>query len=471
MDSPLVVKVLSGPHTGAEMEIPEEGVVVGRGDECDLILFDLQMAPRHFHLVANPLQGLILQPLEGSILLDGVPIEGATVLGNNIQIITAGSTHLAAGRTNQDWPTVNLAEESEDSQGSSDIDMPLEIEASTSERKIPLKKTVIVALLVLFIGGASCLYWEISKKWRKPQVREPSIAQHPNFFEKFTSLRKSSSMKSPIPQPFHQRTLPPEVQVVLELSKNLSNVVFSLNDDGRRKQFDVWVRGENAATAARRVLNQVSPPLLYSIVDLAQIEASANTLSQLSGLSLRVCVEPEGIAFWRGYLQNDQNWQDFFPHALRELPAIRDNRCEIIFGNQLVKKLQDELRQQGFGGEVRPVASESGLFLEGFLPKEKKEKWNFWIAQVREKYVAQVSIFDRVGIGVIAEKTPSKDFFSSKVVGVSGAAIPWVSLADGSKLFPGAKLKKGYILEGITSTTLLLNGPDGAFKLSLSTLN
>lgn len=492
MNVPLAVRILNGPHEGAEMEIPQEGITLGRDDTCDLIIFDPYLTPRHLRLVPQDGGKLILSPLEGNVQVGGIQINEDTVVESPTQVITVGETQLAVGHAGQEWPTVAwpLAHQ-----------MPEDLVASAlpsltttlrGKKNLP-RRIFLGSTIVLFLGFATYFaYREISKKTptslTSSAQRFRDVLPISPFWKKFLPSRFSSaksassqsSVASKTPQYF---TVKPassrssgaassmtllEAQVSRSLLKKVPNIVFSVNELEGRKQFDIWVRGEEAATAVRRILNQASPPLSYRITDLAQVESSALTLAQLFGLSIQVHMEPEGIAIWSGYQLEDKNWRNFSVHVIRELSAIRDQRCEIVFGTELVPKLRQELQQQGYP-DVRPIASEEGIRLEGVVPKGQKLTWKDWVEQLQGKYASQVSITDCIGMDTVA-KMSLKEYFPSQVVGISGAIMPWISLADGSKLFPGAKLKRGYILEAIAGNTLRLEGPEGTLNFSLSTL-
>jgi type III secretion system YscD/HrpQ family protein len=333
----------------------------------------------------------------------------------------------------------------------------------------------------LFVAVAGVLLTftilEMSKHLGKEKAAGAQEMDRPTFLGKVTPPKKSVPGHSgsaviprlPIPRSIDPSLFPLEAKVATQLSRNMNEgAVFSLRAQGGKPQLRIWVRGGAESAVARRIISRFSPPLHYHIFDLSQVEASAAILAQLSGLSLRVRIEPEGVAFWSGYLQHDKMWHDFFPHIVRELPIIRNHHCKIVFGNQLVKILQKELHQRGL--KVQPVASTSSVLLVGSLPKEQKEEWDSWMTKAYERYASQVPIIDKVNSSVVAG-VASRDFFPSRIVGISGAAGPWITLADGSKFFQGAKLKDGYVLEEITSSMLLLSGPEGALELHLSMLD
>ncbi|ALJ56420.1 hypothetical protein AMD24_00232 [Candidatus Xiphinematobacter sp. Idaho Grape] len=467
-----VVRVLNGPHEGAEMEIPRDGVTIGSGEECDLILFDTQVVPRHAQLTLGG-QRVVLCPLQGAVWLDMVSIKDKVeLLDGAKQIITVGNTHLAVGSLLPGegeawWPAAGLSgglPSGEESASSMVVQTAFPTEKSRRRN----------ALLFIAVVGALLIFTtlEMSKHLGREKVARVQEMDRPVFLGTVTPKSMPGHSGSvvvphlPIPKPIDPSLFPLEAKVATQLSNE--GVVFSWKIQGSKPQLRIWARGGAESAVARRIISRFSPPLHYHIFDLSQVEASAAMLAQLSGLSLRVRIEPEGVAFWSGYLQHEKMWHDFFLHIVRELPLIQNHRCKIVFGNQLVKILQKELRQHGL--KVQPVASTGSVLLVGSLPKEQKEEWDSWMTKAYERYASRVSLIDRVNSSIVAG-VASKDFFPSRIVGVAGAEGPWVTLADGSKFFQGAKLKDGHVLEEITSSMLLLSGPEGALELHLSTLD
>lgn len=447
------VRVLTGPHEGAEMGIPVQGLTIGSDELCDLILFDDQVVSQHIRLIPES-QWVMLQPLHGIVLLDMAPVKENTKLSYR-QVITIGATHLAVGRMGEEWPTIGVSPRSrkEVSDAASQQGLP----EKTNRAPLP---TIIAISGLLVILTAYVALKHLGRRGRGDNMMSRDVGN-------FSSSEKGRPKKSEIHEAIDSRLFPLEAKVATQLSQSIEDVAFSLKKQKGKSQLTIWVRGGSESAIAHKILSPFSPPLSYHVLDLVQIETSATMLSQLYGVSLQVHVKPGGDAFWSGYLQHERAWHNFCLHITRELPSIHNHQCKVIFGDQLVKLLQYELQQNGL--QIQPIASKHGILLIGTVLKEQEEQLAAWIVQARTRYGSYLSIIDKVNSNTIVQIF-SKNFFPSRVVGVSAAATTWVTLADGSKFFPGSKLKNGYILEKINSDILLLDGPGGKLKLPLSVL-
>jgi len=104
-----LLKILSGPHQGAEVALEEEELVIGSSPECDFILSDTLVGPQHVKVVVSA-EGLSIVPLEASVYLDGqeIPKEGHPL--EPFQFVTLGTTHFVIGPVEGEWPALSAAD-------------------------------------------------------------------------------------------------------------------------------------------------------------------------------------------------------------------------------------------------------------------------------------------------------------------------------------------------------------------------
>ncbi|MDR2200988.1 MAG: FHA domain-containing protein, partial [Puniceicoccales bacterium] len=103
----LLFKVLSGPHQGAEFDLPEEEITIGAADECDVIISDALVADRHMKV--SLIDGhVFITPLNGNVFVGGKLLrEPSTV--DSFQFVTIGATHMMFGETDSEqWQTIAL---------------------------------------------------------------------------------------------------------------------------------------------------------------------------------------------------------------------------------------------------------------------------------------------------------------------------------------------------------------------------
>ncbi len=102
-----LLKVLSGPHQGAEVSLREGAYLVGSGEDCDIVLSDRLLAARHFEL-AVAANGIELVPLASPLLVSGAAVSNGRHRWAPFSPITAGATHLVFGPANGSaWPALD----------------------------------------------------------------------------------------------------------------------------------------------------------------------------------------------------------------------------------------------------------------------------------------------------------------------------------------------------------------------------
>lgn len=101
------LKILSGPHLGAEVLLREGRQVIGSADDCDILLDDGSVAAHHLALDVSP-EGVRLAALEDAVYVEGKRAGPGDVPLSPCRIVTIGTTHLGVGLSGEQWPPVDL---------------------------------------------------------------------------------------------------------------------------------------------------------------------------------------------------------------------------------------------------------------------------------------------------------------------------------------------------------------------------
>lgn len=104
----ILLKLLSGANTGAELELSPGDWTLGSSDECHILVLDAGVKPRHLMLRVSEAAALTLLPLEGVVTVEGLPVppEGLDLLP--FTIFTAGGVHACCGPPDAAWPELSL---------------------------------------------------------------------------------------------------------------------------------------------------------------------------------------------------------------------------------------------------------------------------------------------------------------------------------------------------------------------------
>jgi type III secretion protein D len=102
-----VLRVLSGPHRGAELPLVAGTYAIGSGDDDAVILADPKVAAHHATLIVTA-DGVRCVPEGGPVRLERDEVSGAGVALRPFQLFELGETFLAIGPKDEPWPEINL---------------------------------------------------------------------------------------------------------------------------------------------------------------------------------------------------------------------------------------------------------------------------------------------------------------------------------------------------------------------------
>ena len=102
-DERFILKVLTGPNQGAELELSAGAYMIGSADECDVNFSDALVAPRHLSVELSE-DSIVAKRLDGKVFVDGKPMVDTRQTIKFFQFVTAGSTYFLFGPAGREWP-------------------------------------------------------------------------------------------------------------------------------------------------------------------------------------------------------------------------------------------------------------------------------------------------------------------------------------------------------------------------------
>lgn len=104
-----LLKVIAGPHQGAEMSMREGKLLIGSDDECDVVLHDVLVAPQHveIEITAN---AITAAQLGGRVFINGKRLRDARQSIPDFAFVSVGGSHLVIGPEAAKWPLLSAAD-------------------------------------------------------------------------------------------------------------------------------------------------------------------------------------------------------------------------------------------------------------------------------------------------------------------------------------------------------------------------
>jgi len=468
----IILRIYSGVHLGAQIELTPGTWTVGRDESCDIILTDKNIAGRHVALTLSESGKITAKPLDDKVTLCSDPKMGIDTLKVGV-LYALSDVIFAIGEPNADrdfW--LKLGEELKKGQQAQTAPASAPAEEATQNILAETPRTTNEATPEAPVAPTEAPEATPAPKKRfwLPIVLVVVLAFCATGLYELrpTSKVNSQAIEKDLTKLLHDAGFP-SIKATYN-KKGKSGVVLltgSVEDDVRRGQLVEF----------SKLLK--SPVALDVTVDsdyTQPLKESFNTLDFWPRVTLTK--EATGkILLVSGYMRSNIVEEEAFLKAMANVP-------ELTNAAPTLKVTRKIMHQDALERIVSKAFLENGVksarleYLPGRLvvktvhtPKGH-ERLDKAIAQIRTLALVPLKI-DTINLaadefardakgGVIAAKNithapadPMKPAF--KVVSVSGGVLKFVTLSNGSKYFIGGRMPGGFTLEAISFDKLVLS--------------
>ncbi len=445
-----LLKILSGPHQGAEVLLRPGTYTVGASEACDIIISDSLFEAEHFRLVFTP-PALSLEPLSGPVFLNGKRVVEGPVAVPFLQFITVGTTQMVAGPDGGGWPPLTVADapalQLEDSSVPSkdaavlpmaDNHTPVEPSVNTLADAMglasgqPMTSSLLDPLpaassssggisitlwLVLILGLSVCgggIYWIYQ------QVSSPSMPEH--------QVITPQERRTRVLQAIELQGAGKELSVTL--SQNIVLITGCTQKEATR-------------LSLRRAVLQVDPQALYRVQsEEALVNAAQIVMGELS-LPVRITAAAQaGSLRATGYVPTMELWmraKAFLMHDVDGLKSLEDN---VLTADGLDSLALPLLTAQGLAGAITFTPMPHFVLATGSLTRAQGKRWDGVLTELKQKLGGRLLIKDEA-----SRADPlaiDNQYFDGEIESLSTGQFGFISLKNGQKYFVGAVLPSGY---------------------------
>lgn len=469
-----VLRILSGPHAGAEMSLRPGRYVIGTGDSCDIVLRDPDLAARHALLSIEEDGEASVEPLQGTIGGGETSSQPETV--PDFQPIVLGATGFAVGPTGATWPKIDLPKQSGETpaNGSSAETPPARPEAgepSTSAfagsggasdatagkgqriAGLPLRGVVIGACLALLIVVIATL----DLSWSGSDA---------------TGDAANTAAETP-------QTLKEQAEAVitqLDLGDALQ-VTESTTSSRQQLQVSGYVPTEQD----RRALLQALQPWRNQIgIQVWSSELLRGSIRQaLAGLRapLTITKMDGGDIVLTGVVDGTTSADEIKTDLLRDVPGITNLDLQIVNRDDAIAWLRSQLAVAGIQAQSLTIDGSGGrVFVSGTMDSGFADAWQKTVQAFDTRYTSFLDLDDRVTLATTTaperetlarlEATESTaaaggrvgtDGFDFVVRAISTGPPAFVTLGSDEKYLVGSRFPNGMILDRIDASGIVLS--------------
>lgn len=455
-ESTFLVKILSGPHQGAEVELPpNEPILIGAGDDCDLVLSDALLADRHCQLVDQNGE-LQLSAMDGQVFVSGRLVRENPVTVTNFEFITIGTTQLVVGPAVGDWPPITLAdapeleevseeqvEETPSDEGKTRTGSAGEDGEEESEWEV-IEEIPPAVELPPPPKMSDLLARQNARKIRQKRIRRVVL------FVLFLVLSGATLiMLLPAKKRFSIDDYHRIVQARITDLEYVNDVIVSLENN--QLIADGYVATNTELRDLRNQLLQIYPGLQFRVRSeeriLSQMEETMNAIDS----ELRITTIQPGIYSVTGYVYNTENWQKIRNRLGRDIPGVKRVQEDILSPDKIQSMTDEVLKQQNLTNFIQVLPREDRIIFKGEIAMAQQEVWKKAAEEFIRLFNDTVPIEFDVQLSGVQTQQQGNRFFGSLIQGVtiSSSGLGWVTLQNGQKYFEGSYLPSGYTIDEI----------------------
>jgi len=468
-----VLRFLSGPHAGAEAVVNDGAYVLGNGADSDLVIQDPGIAARHLLLELRSGR-MTAESLDAAFFLDGEEVGQGRVTLAPFQVLTAGATSMALARYGDPWPEPAIpplrtdagltGKEAEDAALPGPEKNPEDHAAPPPDDQDdePDSRSVMppgfLARLPRWAWLAGPPLIVAAVFWLGTVLITPSAVEDRAPTEPWTDL----------------------LGVLDEL--NLEQVRAERKAGGR---FIVngLVATDAQQRALRLALRDLPFPVSLRVVVMERRIRAVEEVLRILGLRHQVEDLGQGRLRLSGYVRDEAVLARLEEQLASDVPGLDDVLMKVVRYVEVHAALVQHMRHEGLLGLVQLEPHAGWITAGGALDPQQRRAWGrvkdaveqemeapivfqeeFTFPPLapaaaapdpRETRPAKASSSAGSGSGLPPNKATNREearpprIFPLPIRGISLVPIPFVLTADGERVFSGARLPDGGIVESI----------------------
>ena len=443
-----VLRVLSGPHAGAEVDIGAQPSLLGKADTCDIVLIDDALQDQHVKFSVKD-DKIICTPQDGaSVFVGGIETHEEREV-NAFQPIVCGTTLLALGPKDQIWPTITVPElKSEAEEAEAQEKAKAEAEADLKKKK---RRKQLLCFLLIGGTGLLCLVL-IGTVTRVSQKKEAKrLAIEESSFP-IVALKESS-------------------EEVLEKHKVDAELV-KISLSGKRFVLSCHVATSREKQELEKELHQLPKVNFQSIHIYVQekiIEQAQALLNARQTLTAVAAARLDGILM-KGYLQSIEQLPAIKTRLLTDVPGLNSIETALFSPDEVYELASNLLTQYKLMGLLKIQTVRTGLMVMGNIQASDEPRWKEAQKALKKNFRGICRVLSYVA--TVAPNAVKQMFFPSTITTVSipKHELPWIDLQNGDRYYEGALLPSGYKIKSVTKKEIQLQKNEDKVIFTLSEL-
>jgi type III secretion system YscD/HrpQ family protein len=444
-----ILKVLSGPHLGAEVRLTAGDYRLGRDDSCDIVLSDRSLRGEHALIAIGP-DGVKVQSLAGEVRIDHDAHRDAARLLPFFTVLGLGTTHVAIGPEADAWPDLlppaagtpaAIAAVAPTVAGA----VPAVAEAAPETSPAP-----VTSRMPLHRGHR---LWRGAARVAGPLVLLLVIGAGVAATRETLMVERGIELAEPLPA---ESQPTPRARVMAILQDEGITGGLDVAEDRRGR---LVVQGHVDSSAAQAVLAErlkriAEPVQLKVVAGDRMVETARDTLTAL-GYDLEVAYAGEGVLRLAGYVPEASDLQRALDIVQRDVAGLAGIRNQVLSDRAILSSLEESVRKADLDESIRlRLEADKKITARGSLQTERMPAWTTIQADFDRRYGRYLEIVSQVAETRRDQPLPGVQL-NVRAVGFGG--LPYVILGDGGKYLEGSVLQEGWTIQRIHPREIVLS--------------
>ncbi|MBR4902194.1 MAG: hypothetical protein IKZ46_14750 [Victivallales bacterium] len=457
---PKILKILTGPQEGAELEL-DAGIAlrIGTDDSCDIVLVDAMAPAQALELVMEDDDVSVTASAERLFAGDAALPVGEKTSLTDYTILTIGSTRCAIGDADKPWPPLHwipldilLAEKPETKEEEKPQEQPPEQPEETPLSREQVEKLdelqsqkrakrsrgfAILSWLILILICAAGMWFTGRHVWK---LAAPKRA------DDTTNIAENA----------HKTRLEKLRERAIALGLTIEE-----EEDGSIKR----ISGNVPKTSQRTVIEQIVKYDCPNVVcEMTDDETLARSVKELVwGLTegrLKLVELKDRVAKLMGMTNSEEEWNTIVDNIRHDIPRLAKVESDVVYADVMAAKLREALSKTGFH-DVRVEILPGELQFVGYAPKESSQTFVKLLEEAIKYFPENARLSNLVKWKdpetPVDETTPATPKAQRlPITGIVVHPYPCVILADGQRLGTGSMVG-GYTIDEISLTEVSLS--------------
>ena len=459
-----LLKIISGSHAGAEIELEHGTYTLGRHEDCDYILTDNALSDQHLEIKLDD-TGLVIKSLcEHAFIIDGKEV-GLEISPEIHTVITTSSLSFVFGQKDKPWPSLmapttmplgdqqsqaqtsasdNSAVKSQEKKYNSDNAAP-ELQKTMPGHQNKKKAVFSIKALLNMVKR-----WFHRLRWFFITITVFMVLAVLSYF--FILFWQKTDPAHNVAPAINYMAVAENIKTKLQLP----DITLRQLTDGV-----ILIRGYVTDSDQKNTLlakmEEESVPVkerLTVMSDMRLAAVMALKTAGYTGINIELDTTPGSLVL-SGYAPDAMYVTKVRDLLRTEVYGLSSIVEQLEYQSTREKALRAMLRDSGLLGRIKILVKPGTLTLQGRL-SDIAEGYSLKkiVTGYREKYGKHPQLIINVTIPSANTETLQPVLH---IRSISLGRMPYVVLENGEKYLPGAKLENGYILESIGLDYLVLS--------------